>query len=324
MFTLILIILAAVVIMYLLSQAWIILKWILMIGGASFGIAMIITYIRDKGEKYRYLTDNYDHDQSYDEEDDDNDEHDEPEHRAAKSLMSQQLKTNSKKPEERYVTQIYDPPQQHINILKDSLRIMYNTKNPDTFFSRMKLASSQACYCEQEPDIVWNGMTCKEIYNMLSDKKDEIHREFIDRLFAANKENSLTYQLYEVGGYMSEDNLNYFVKRLNGKQYHFCKVGYDFTNKLYTYVTKDRSIKAGDTITVPTGNGNVPDSKVKQVVEVFDGPLDDLPFPISSLRCVESKLKSIVCPHCGASIEISVGQKTGKCTRCQSEFYLIQ
>ena len=282
MFTLILIILAAVVIMYILSHAWIILKWVLMIGGASFGIAMIITYIRDKGEKHKYLTDNYDYDQSYDEEDDDNDEHDEPEHRAAKSLMSEQLKTNSKNSEERYVTQIYDPPQQHINILKDSLRIMYNTKNPETFFSRMKLASSQACYCEQEPDIVWNGMTCKEIYNMLNVKKDEIHREFIDRLFEAKKENN------------SIENNN------------------------------DRSIKVGDTITIPTGNGFVPDSKVKQVVEVFDGPLDDLPFPISSLRCVESKLKSIVCPHCGASIEISVGQKTGKCTRCQSEFYLIQ
>ena len=84
MFTLLLIILAAVVIMYLLSQALVILKWVLIIGGCSFGIAMIITYIRDKGEEHRYLTDNDDHDQIYDEEDDDYDENDEPEERSAK------------------------------------------------------------------------------------------------------------------------------------------------------------------------------------------------------------------------------------------------
>ncbi|MBP5607583.1 MAG: hypothetical protein J6X66_04850 [Lachnospiraceae bacterium] len=116
---------------------------------------------------------------------------------------------------------------------------------------------------------------------------------------------------------------DYFVKRLNGKKYHFCRVGFPESNRLYTYVTKDLSIKPGDSVTIPTGNGYVPDSKLKQVVEVFDASLDELDFSVVKLRCIEEKLKSIVCPHCGASIEINVGEKVGRCTRCQSEFYLI-
>ena len=213
-----------------------------------------------------------------------------------------------------------------MEILKNSLDIMAKTIDPDTFFSRAKLASNEAFYCKDEPRIVWNGLNSDQIYHMLrdNDKRDALHRKFINRLFEERREDRLTYKLYDVGAYMSKGTLDYFVKRLNGKVYHFCRVRFDNSNKLYTYITKDRSVKAGDSVTIPTGNPSVPNTKLKQVVEVFDSSLDTLDFRIDRLRCVEEKLKSIICPHCGAPIEISVGQKTGKCTRCQAEFYLIQ
>ena len=227
--------------------------------------------------------------------------------------------------DERYMTYTvsYDPPGQHMEILCNSMDICMKTVNPDTFFSREKLASNEALYCKSEERIVWNGMTCAQIYDMLNDsaKKAAWHRQFIDRLFERGREDNLTYQMYDA--VLSKECIDYFVKRLNGKKYHFCRVGFADSNRLYTYVTKDRSIKVGDSVTIPTGNGFVPDSKLKQVVEVFDASLDELDFPVDMLRCIEEKLRSIVCPHCGASIEIDVGAKTGRCTRCQTEFYLI-
>ena len=65
----------------------------------------------------------------------------------------------------------------------------------------------------------------------------------------------------------------------------------DRSNKLYTYVTKDKSISVGDIVTIPTGNKFVADSKILQVAEVFDASLDELEFPIEALRCVERKLQ---------------------------------
>lgn len=227
--------------------------------------------------------------------------------------------------EGKYVTyqKVYNPPGQHMRILRESMDICMKTVNPDTFFSRERLAEEEASYCRDEPDIVWNGMNCIQIYRMLTDrdKREVWHRQFIDRLFDRGKEDNLTFHMYDAR--ITQATADYFVKRLNGKKYHFCKVGFPESNKLYTYVAKDLSIKVGDSVTIPTGNGYVPNSKLKQVIEVFDASLDELGFPVTSLRCIEEKLKSIVCPHCGASIEINVGEKTGRCTRCQSEFYLL-
>lgn len=218
----------------------------------------------------------------------------------------------------------YDPPEQHARIIVDSLNIMNKTTNPDTYFSRYKLASNKACLISGLKASIYNGMTANDIYNMLHNDKDRLHREFIDRLFISKKENQLVYQLHEVGLSMSPETREYFVSKLNGKRFRFCKVKFSNQgNKLYTYVTKDKTIAIGDTVTVPTGNKFVPDSTVLQVVDVFNASLDELDFPIEQLRCVERKLKGITCPHCGASISVDVGKKTGKCEYCQAEFYLL-
>lgn len=225
-----------------------------------------------------------------------------------------------------HYTVTYDPPEQHARILVDSLRLLESTTNPDTYFSRYKLAGNEACHISDYRGVVWNGMNAAQIERMLREESsmNMLHRKFIDRLFAEGKEDRLTFQMYEVGGYMTKSTLAYFKQKLGGKKYHFCKIRFnDMSNKLYTYVTKDKSVTIGDTVTIPTGNGYVPESKVMQVVEVFDGSLDELGFPIENLRCVERKLKSIVCPHCGASIQINTSEKLGKCTKCQSEFYFI-
>ena len=187
---------------------------------------------------------------------------------------------------------VYNPPGQHMRILKDSLRIMEETVNPETFFSRMKVAQKEALYCQKEADIIWEGMTCREIYEMLNDeeRRDEIVTDFIEKLFDEGKEDNLTYKMHEAGAYMTEDELNYFVFRLDKKKYHFCKVSFEDTNKLYTYITKDKMIKAGDTVTIPVGNEFAPDYRIRQVEEVFDSSLDDLDFPVKALRCVDKKL----------------------------------
>lgn len=214
----------------------------------------------------------------------------------------------------------------NLGILRDSLNLISKTTNPDTYFPRYKMAGNEACMYKHTQQIIWNGMNSVQIERMLRDQqsKDKLHMEFIDRLFNVGCEDRMTYMLYEYGGYMSTKVQNYFVKRLNGKIYHFCKVRFDNTgNKTYTYVTKDKSITIGDTVTIPTGNEFVPESKVMQVVDVFDASLEHLGFPIDRLRCVERKLKSIVCPHCGAPIEVDTDKKLGKCTKCSSEFYFI-
>ncbi len=228
----------------------------------------------------------------------------------------------------KYVTyeKVYNPPGQHMRILKNSLEIMEKTLNPETFFSRARLAEEKAMYCESEPNIIWNGMNCAQIYNMLSDRKKaaKLHKQFIDRLFKAGREDNLAYQLWDVGYDMDQSTLDYYVERLNGKLFHFCKIRFDGTDKLYTYITKNRSVKAGDSVTIPTGNGFAPNSKLKMVVEAFDAPLESLEFELQQLRCVEDTLTNITCPNCGASIEVDVGEKTGSCPYCKTNFYLLR
>ena len=155
-------------------------------------------------------------------------------------------------------------------------------------------------------------------------QKKNLQTQFIDRLFAARKGNILAYKMHEVGYHMDEYVLNYYMDELDDKKFRFCKVLFDVErNKVYTYITKNKDIKVGDTVTVPTCTRKSPDSKLVQVVDTFNVRLKDLDFPINKLRCVEGKLKNITCPHCGASITVDVGQKTGKCAYCSAEFYLL-
>ncbi len=193
---------------------------------------------------------------------------------------------------EKYsVNGVYNPPGQHMMILKESMDIMDKTVNPDTYFSRYKLASEKALYCRSEQQKVWNGLNCDQIYHILSDpdSKNELQTTFITRLFDRGMEDRLTFQMHKVGRYLTDDALTYFVEMLAGKKYHFCRVSFG-DQKLYTYVSKDRTIKKGDIVTVPSGNGSDNSTKAKQVIETFDAPLDDLDFPLTGLRCVEDKI----------------------------------
>ena len=193
---------------------------------------------------------------------------------------------------EKYsVNGVYNPPGQHMMILKESLDIMDKTLNPDTYFSRYKLASEKALYCRSERQKVWNGLNCDQIYRMLNDQdsKDELQTAFITHLFDRGMEDRLTFQMYKFGGYLTNTALEYFLEMLAGKQYHFCKVRFD-DQKLYTYIAKDRSIKSGDIVTVPAGNKFDNSTKAKQVVETFEASLDELEFPITRLRCVEDRI----------------------------------
>lgn len=214
----------------------------------------------------------------------------------------------------------------------DSMELLETTLNPSTYFYRERFASNSAVVHMKNPYPVWKGFTCKQIYEMLNERSslNIRHREFIDRLFAAGREDSLTYKMHEVGLGLSPETRIYFLKKLNGKKYHFCVVGFPETNKKYTYVTKDKSIASGDIVAIPSGNESAPETKIKTVLDVFDASLDELDFPIERLRCVEEKLRGagekireIKCPGCGASIEVDTSEKTGKCPYCQALFYLL-
>ncbi|MCR5502976.1 MAG: hypothetical protein K6F53_08200 [Lachnospiraceae bacterium] len=39
---------------------------------------------------------------------------------------------------------------------------------------------------------------------------------------------------------------------------------------------------------------------------------------------MEEKLKKITCPNCGASIEVDLDAKSGRCAYCNTFFYLVQ
>lgn len=233
---------------------------------------------------------------------------------------------------------VYNPPEQHIRILKESMDLIGKTTNPDTYFSRAKLAAEKALYCIKEPQIVWNGLTCKQIYDALTvpEKRAKVDQGFINQMFTAGKEDRLVFQMREVGGYMSKETLAYFVRRLNGKRYHFCKVRFDDSGKLYTYVTKDPAIKAGDLVTVPSGNAFDKSTELKRVVEAYDAPLDTLGFPLNLLRCVEEKMQGptveeqvvtmnlvkLECPNCGAALQVSDQMKNCTCSYCGHTFIM--
>ncbi len=207
-------------------------------------------------------------------------------------FFTSQRKTPSNPHAEKYTQNgVYNPPGQHKMILKESLDIMDNTTNPETFFSRAKLALDKAKYCYDEPGVVWQNLDSAQIYRMLSnaDTKSEIQKIFITHLFDCGKEDQLTFALDKVGCYLTEGAKEYFLEMLAGKQYHFCQVSFE-NQKLYTYVTKERSVKKEDIISIPVVNGSKRIVMVKQVVETFDAPLDELEFPLERLRCVEDKI----------------------------------
>ena len=273
--------------MSIITPIFTVIFWILAIIAASFGIAKIYVYFRDK--------DDHPLDTSYKGYNSFTDEQKKSIDEYVGNDSNGYIRTleDHKKAYEK--NGVYNPPGQHMRVLKDSLKIMGETFNPETFFSRMNLATNEASYCIKEPAVIMDGMTCKDIYEMLSDedRRYEIVTDFIDKLFDAGKEDNLTYKIHEVSVYMTEDDLEYFVGKLDEKKYHFCKVQVGDTNKLYTYITKDRTIEVGDTVTIPVGNEAEHDYRIRQVEEVFDGPLDDLEFPVKALRCVDKKLKKI-------------------------------
>ncbi len=226
---------------------------------------------------------------------------------------------------ERWIRQeSYKPVGRTVQIIEESLDIMEKTFNPDTFVGRFRMISNQTCELLYVPGVMIKGIPVKEMYRYLRDE-DQIYRQFIDKLFANGKEDRLVYQMEEIGGYLSQMNRDYIVHRMHeaGKKFHFCTIDFRERGKEYIYVTKDPSIKPGDTITVPVGNGFVPEQKLAQVIRVMDMGLEDLQIPLEKLRCVDRKLKKITCPNCGAALEVSVGNKTGTCNKCGAQFYLI-
>lgn len=188
------------------------------------------------------------------------------------------------KPKRKVQQTAYDPPGQHAQIIRESMGLLETTTNPGTYFSRYRLVINEAVKISSFEEIIYDGKTAAQLLGMLQNEKDRLHREFIDRMFAAKKENQLVYRMHEAGEVISSEALSYFIERLNGRNFHFVRVCFDSgSDKKYTYVTEDRSIMADDIVTVLAGTG----LRTAEVVSVFDASLEGLTFPVFRLRCVE-------------------------------------
>ena len=230
------------------------------------------------------------------------------------------------KPAASYEPSMHESPGQYRRMICDSFVILKKTTNPSIFFYRYQFAIDTARRIWNYNGVIYNGMTAQQIVRYLNGRHNKytMQTALIDRLFAAHKENLLVYQMDEIGYKLTREAKKYYFMKLQGKKFHFVKVKFDVNSKkTYTYVAKNSNIKVGDTVTVKTGNANDKELHVVQVVEVFDGRVDRLPFEFESLKCVESTLRGIACPHCGAGIQIDVTKKTGQCAYCGAEFYLL-
>ena len=208
----------------------------------------------------------------------------------------------------------------------ETMEILLTTLNPGTFFSRYRFLSNTSVDHMEAKKKVYNDMTPKQLYKWLNNKntQNKLQQLLIDRMFDNHRENNIIYEMSDVGAKFTKESMQYYLKRLGARQFHFCKVKFDADrDKLYTYVTKNKNLTVGDTVTVSKGRGEYKETNVVQVEEVFDDCVQNLPFPLEKLRCVDSKLRGIECPHCGASIQVDVGKKTGKCDYCGAEFYLL-
>lgn len=185
------------------------------------------------------------------------------------------IEKNPDDPHKKLRVQDEDPnaARQHWATLKESLDILYETTDPETFFSRVGILS-------------------------FAGPRSEIQKIFITRLFACAQEDRLTFALDKVGGYLTKEAERYFLERLAGKQYHFCKVSFK-NQKLYTYISRDRSIRKGDFVLIPVVSGSKRSVMVKQVAETFDASLDELEFPLERLRCIEEKIMPASVEHIG-------------------------
>lgn len=220
----------------------------------------------------------------------------------------------------------YDPHEQHVRIINESFDLIGKTLNPETYYSRCRLISNEAIHISGYHGLLANGKTADETYRMFNDEKTcaEMDIKFIDRLFENGREDNMIYQYYDSVAYrISRKGKEYLLKKLVNRTYHFCKVRFNMQGKEYTYITRDKSVAIGDTVTVPTGNKFKHETTVLQVCDAYDAPLKDIPFDIENLRCIERKLKSVTCPHCGGSLILSPDQKTGKCEHCNTEFYFL-
>lgn len=76
---------------------------------------------------------------------------------------------------------------QHDRILNDSIELIQTTVYPDTFFSRYALALKEAkLIIEQSPDTPY-GEYASEVLAILTEDKEEIIMEFLDRSHSAGK-----------------------------------------------------------------------------------------------------------------------------------------
>ena len=175
----------------------------------------------------------------------------------------------------------------HYEIMRESIDIIGETTNPDTFFSRYNLAVKHAkMLIELFPNYELGTIAESEL-EILEDDKDIFIEEFLDR---CNDEEKLPFIKNEIMAHrseMSDESYEYFLE-LTGcydeKTYTFCSVVFNEGGKSYYYLSDEDDVRCGDTVVVFVGKDEI--EKTARVVKVEKFKGKNAPIPVDSLKYI--------------------------------------
>lgn len=178
--------------------------------------------------------------------------------------------------------------ERNIRILKECLKKMRDTNEPSVYYScyNTALAKVAEIILVNEKTLV-NGKFASEIHTDLFVNMNKNHNQFIDKMFKQKMEDNLVYQMWDYVHFVEDEAQERLARHLRNikKKYHFCRVRFKDGGILYTYITKDVSIRGQDIVVIKQGNNE----KFARVMEVFNTTLSEIDVPVLELGCVNRK-----------------------------------
>jgi len=185
-------------------------------------------------------------------------------------------------------------------IYNDSVELLLQTTNPDTFFSRYKLA--EKCLSEIERKtrktiLKREYKEAKALQNELAIQKTVLTNAFIDRAIDAGKSKLLAENIWKYQSQMTEESIAYLAEQVgeiympqsNDKEgYIYCSVAFSEDGKTYYYFTDDESIQIGDRVIVQVGTDYKEATGTVVAVERFDKA--EVPLPLEKIKRILRKV----------------------------------
>ncbi len=175
-----------------------------------------------------------------------------------------------------------------VEILSDSIELMKTTKYPKTFFGRYKDALLSANEILKLTHLKSVRRDIRVILDDLTNNRDEIFNDFIDRCYFLGNLYSFKDDLLSGKYNLSSVNIAY-INRLLEKietddenqpesgEYIYCSLSFGTEDKTYYYKTADETLKCGDYVIVPVGNNGREEIARIEKIERF--PVENTPYP---------------------------------------------